>query len=625
MKQSQLWLLALLSILTFMTASSVMAAEDGARVSGSWELGMSGINTDDNAARVNEYGSVRAEDGIALAPKLDLEFKNGDFLLEAKSETMGPRDQMHEIGIDAGRVFRLESSLNVLEHHKDHETLNQMGATGRSDIGKSQPSVTTDKIFSQYPDGTAIGGGKINMTAAEAEEAWSQEADNDYIVTRREWKNEAELVIPQLANITFKAGARIETREGMEQAIGLSKCDSCHVSATGKEIDERTEEFTLGATGKFGVLTVDYEYLTRDFDEDASAPTRFYDEMGNSSAPDQMLYPFDGNNVLDFANTPDSEKETHMLKARVDMPSNTSLTASYVKSDVESSKSSAVQDGYVLQDGNDLESEFESYAGKFATKFGKNVNLSLRGKIYEIDVDENRLYFESREGSMYPKDATEAYHSAEARQVTEFGADLVYRLAMATTLRLGYEYEEVDRDEEFLGETETHTFKAALKSRLSKTLSGRVSYEYQDINEPFAGAEVGIVQLTGEDGGGGLKFVDTWEFQNGGLGDDGNKTLYWTDVYPNRELESTNMPEDVHEAKFSTTWSPASNMAATIYARMRYEENNRVKFERMTITRTRKTAPVLAGTMAERTMFLRPSLGRYAALQNTNHLFTPCP
>lgn len=581
MKRSQLWLLALLSILTCMTATTVMAVEDDVHVSGSLEIGMSGVSIDDNAARVNEYTSVRSDDGVALAPQLDLEFKKGSFILDAKSETMGPRDQMHEIGIDAGRVFRLESSLNVLEHRKDHETLSQMGATGRSDIGGSQPSVTTDWIFSQYPDGTKIGGAQLDKTAAEAEEAWYQEVSNDYIVTRREWKNEAELVIPQLPNITFKAGARIETREGMEQAIGLSKCDGCHVSAHGKKIDERTEEYTFGATGKFGVLTVDYEYLTRDFDEDAAAPSRFYDEMQNPSAPNQMLYPFGGNNVLDFAKTPDSEKETHLLKARIDMPSNTSLTASYVKSDIESSKSAAVQDGYVLLDGNKLKTEYDSFAAKFATKFGKNVNFSLRTKVYEIDVDENRLYFADRETSTFnlPFGATDTYHSAAGRDVIEFGTDIVFRLARATTLRLGYEYEEIERDVEYLGETEIHTFKAALKSRISKTLSGRISYMYQDIDEPFSGTDVGIAQLSGTDGGGGLAYLETSDFIDQGP----DKTYYWNSVYPNRELRSTNRPEDVHEAKFSTTWAPAPNLAATFYARMRYEENDAVKYERMTI------------------------------------------
>jgi hypothetical protein len=579
MKQSRFWLLALLSVLTLAAGSTLALAEEGAaHVSGSWELGMSGINTDDNAARVNEYGSVRAEDGISLAPQLDLEFEKGGFVLEVDSQTMGPRDQKHELGLDVGRVFKFESELNVLEHHKDHETLSQMGATARDDIGGSQPSTTTDKIYADLIEATGnpnvgVGGAVINTYDPAV--AWEQEVSNNYIVTRREWKNEAELVIPQLSNITFKAGSRVETREGMEQAIGLSKCDGCHVSAVGKNIDERTEEFTLGASGKFGLLTVDYEYLNRNFNEDGSTPVRFYDVMQNPSAPNQMIY---GGDFYEFGRTPDSEKETHMVKARVDLPANTTVSASYVKSDIESSKSE-VQDGYVLLNGDELASEYESFAAKLATKFGHNVSLSLRGKAYEIDADHNELYIPAIASSTFvlPFDATSAYHSAEAREVKEAGADVVFRLAKATTLRLGYEYEEVDRDEEELGETETHTLKAALKTRLSDTLSGRVSYEYQNIDEPFAGAEVGIAQLSGADGGSGLRYLNTADYLTG------SSTYYWTSVYPNRELESTNLPEDVHEAKLSTTWAPASNMAATLYARLRYEENDSVKYERTTI------------------------------------------
>ncbi|MCK9173185.1 MAG: hypothetical protein M0O99_06825, partial [Desulfuromonas thiophila] len=189
MKQSRFWLLALLSVLTLAAGSTLALAEEGAaHVSGSWELGMSGINTDDNAARVNEYGSVRAEDGISLAPQLDLEFEKGGFVLEVDSQTMGPRDQKHELGLDVGRVFKFESELNVLEHHKDHETLSQMGATARDDIGGSQPSTTTDKIYADLIEATGnpnvgVGGAVINTYDPAV--AWEQEVSNNYIVTRR--------------------------------------------------------------------------------------------------------------------------------------------------------------------------------------------------------------------------------------------------------------------------------------------------------------------------------------------------------------------------------------------------------------------------------------------------------
>ncbi|MCD6580207.1 MAG: MtrB/PioB family outer membrane beta-barrel protein [Desulfuromusa sp.] len=576
MKQSRLWLLALLSVLTLLAATTAMAEEGAGHVTGSWELGMSGISTEDNAARVNEYSSVRAEDGVSLAPKLDLEFKNGGFILELESETMGPRDQQHGLEIDAGRVFKFESELSVLEHHKDHETLGQMGATARDDIGGSQPSVVTDKTFADLAAAgmsTTVGGASVPYDAAAA---WAQEVDNNYIVTRREWKNEAELVIPALPNVTFKAGARIETREGMEQAISLAKCKACHISASGKEIDERTEEFTVGATAKFGLLTVDYEYLTRNFEEQADPESRFYVTAGGNN---QLLY----SNVSDteFGKTPDSEKDAHLIKARLDLPSNTSITASYVKADIESTKA-AVSDSYAFVGDNTLDSEYEGFNAKLATIIGP-VRLSLRGGIYEIDGPEYELFFPARDAYTYDpsafEDGYQEYESAESREVTDFGVDAVYRLAKATTLRLGYEYEEIERDEEELGETETHTFKAAVKTRIGKTLSGHASYEYQDIDDPFgADHATGIVQLTGtaDSFDSGLVYVPTVQDASG-------KTLYWNDVYPARDFAATNQPDEVHEAKLSTTWSPSANMAATFFMRFRYEENGDVNYEQTTI------------------------------------------
>ncbi|PLX94361.1 MAG: hypothetical protein C0620_06155 [Desulfuromonas sp.] len=590
MKQSRLWLLALMSVLAMLVTASVAAAEgDEAHLSGSWELGMGAVTTKDNAARVNEFASVHKDDGVALAPKLDLEFEKGSFLLEVESEVNGARDQQHSLELDAGRIFKLGSEFSVLQHWKDHETLDQMGATAREDTGGAQPSVTTDAIFADLADlgVTSVGGLTLDYDAAEA---YAQEVANDYIVTRKEWKNEAELTLPQLPNVTFKAGIRIETREGMEQAIGLSKCDGCHVSAVGKNIDEITEEYTFGATGKFGILTVDYEYLTRYFDEDSTTPTRYYEDAQNASAADQLIYEAGD---FEFNRTPDSEKETHMIKARVDLPRNTSITASYVKSEVDSSKSET-QTEYELLDGDTLTTEYESFGAKLATKFNKMISLSLRGSYYEIEADDNEIYYQAREDSarynedpalsLLPFDTTDEYVSAEEREVTEIGTDVVIRLAKATTLRLGYEYEEVERVEEELGETETHSFKAALKTRINNQLSGRISYTYQDIDDPFGGDDAtGIAQGIGTEDplGSGLWYLDTADYFS--IENNSATTVwYWNSVYPNRTMDATNQPDTVHETKLSTTWAPSANMAATLFARVRYEENDDVEYEQTT-------------------------------------------
>ena len=583
MKQSRLWLLALLTVLTLVAATTAMAEEGAGHVTGSWELGMSGINTDDNAARVNEYGSVRAEDGVSLAPQLDLEFEKGGFVLELESETMGPRDQMHEISIDAGRVFKLESELNVLEHHLDHDNLEHLGATMAGDIDGDQPRVFT------------------NATKDPVQYAW--ELDQDYIITRREWKSEAELVIPQLPNVTIKAGARLETREGLKQAIALSKCSACHIEANPKEIDEQTEEYTVGVTGKFGLLTVEYEYLTRDFQENGGLPTYNYWNSGKwrtgSHDPDQLLYI---NENLEYNQTPDSEKDSHMVKARIDLPNNTILTGTYVKADIDSSKDDE-PGTYEFVGDDTLTSKYESFALKGATRIG-NLRLSIRGSQYEIDGPEYTLYFEDRvdnvdfdhngtaELSNHNYDTIQDYESAETRDVTEFGFDAVYRIARGTTLRLGYEYEDLEREEAELGETETHTFKGAINSRISSQLNARFSYKYLDIDDPFgADHATGIAQghpdATYD---GDLAYLPTAAYINNPQGvntdelAEGNTAAvyYCNTIYPARGLSATSEPDEVHEGKFSTTWTPAANMALTAYARVRYEENDEVKYEETT-------------------------------------------
>ncbi|MCK4502822.1 MAG: MtrB/PioB family outer membrane beta-barrel protein [Desulfuromonadales bacterium] len=587
MKQRHLWLVALLSILTLMTTTTLAIASE-AVTSGHVEVGISGMNTDDSPARVNEYVKTSNDDNNTVNPAINLgvDFFDAGISVGVEADVKGSDNYDFSLGADINRVFRINLDYQAFEHWKDHETLDQMGATGRDDTGGSQPSVTTDKIMAELAELatpiTVVGGGSLDY---DPRVAYEQELANEYIVTRRELESEVELMVPALPNVTFHAGLRIETRQGMEQAIGVQKCDSCHVSAKGKNIDERTEDFTFGATGKFGIVTVDYDYLNRTFAENSAAPVFSFEDAGNGTAYN-LLYE---NGDFDFARTPDSEKDTHSLKARVDLPKSTSVTASYVNSEIESSKSET-QGEYTLLDGDTLKTEYESFGANIATRFGKNISLSLHGNMSEIDAKHNEIYFAARDDggsaeAAFPGDDTDAWHSAEARETSEIGVDLVYRLAKATSLRLGYEYELVDRAEEELGETKTHTLKAALKTRINNSLSGRFSYQYQDIEEPLAGAHVGIAQgavladgtTAIQDGDSGL-----WYFTTADFALPSEKLWYWSDVYPNRTLESTNQPESVHEAKVNTTWTANANMAATLFARVRFEENDRVDYEQTT-------------------------------------------
>lgn len=584
MKQRHFWLLALLSILTLMTTTTLAFATE-VTSHGQVEIGAVGKATDDNPARVNEYSTYNSDDGGNPTLKADLELFNDKSKFEFGANFDGLGDQDYNLDLDFQRIFKFGFDFNLLEHWKDHETLDQMGATLAGDSGGGQPNVTTDKIFAELFDlGVTTVGGQdpINGTYDPAT-AYAQELDNEYIITRRELKNEAELALPQLPNIIFHVGLRIEEREGLEQAIGLSKCSGCHISAEGKNIDERTEDFTFGVTGKFGPVTVEYEYLNRTFEENAGTPSRYY---SLNDSRDQLLYK---GAELEYNNTPESDKDTHSFKLRGDFANNTSITASYVKSDIESDKSDLVDPGYEILGDNKLKTEYESFGAKLSTVFGQNWRFSLRGSTYEIDADDNVLHFAERAdfitanpvGAIADLGLEDDWHSAEEREVIEFGLDAVYRLAKGTTLRLGYEYEEIERVEEELGETETHTFKAAVKSRINKNFSGRLSYQYQDIDDPFAGDNAtGIYQesaLAIEDPlNSGLWYRDFVANPAAGV------LFYWDEVYPFRTYEATNQPDAVHEAKINTTWTPNPNMAATFFARVRYEENDSVEYQQTT-------------------------------------------
>ncbi len=582
MKQSTIWLLALLSILTLAATSTLaIAEEDSAHLSGNMEVGAAAADTKDNPARVNEYSRYRPDDGLSFAPSLDLEYLNKGIWIEAETDVRGPADQGYGLKADFNRVLRLDLDYQVFEHWKDHDNLEHLGATMTGDIDGDQPRVFT------------------NATKDPEQYAW--ELDQDYLIKRSEFETDVDVIVPSMPNITFHAGQRVEEREGMEQAIAISKCSACHIEANPKDINERTEDLTLGVTGKFGMLTVDYEYLNRDFDGDTGPSYKYWNSTKwryASQDPAQFLYI---NEELEYNQTPDSEKDSHTVNARLDLPASSVITGTYVHADIESDKQDE-PGTYEFVGSNTLSSTLELFALKGATRIG-NWRLSMHGSTYDIDGADYTLSFPDRvdnvdwdhDGVMDRSNNTfeqeEHYESAESRDVTELGFDAKYRVSRGTTLRLGYDYEDIDRAESTLGETETNTYTVAVNSRIAKGLNTRFNYMYQDIDDPFHGEDATGIAQGHPDAtvDGDLSYLLTKDYMN----PDGTNTdplaqgntdgvYYWNTIYPSRGLDATNQPDQVQEAKISTTWSPTANSALTAYFRYRYEENDAVKYEENT-------------------------------------------
>ncbi|PLX89534.1 MAG: hypothetical protein C0614_01830 [Desulfuromonas sp.] len=525
------------------------AFAQGTGLSSSIEVGAAGISVDDEVNKVNEYSTVGDDEGANPYVKFNYLGDYGASHVDVDGAVMSGDDIDLNLDIDFRRVFRLDGSYSEFNHWLSHDQLDYMDATM-----KSQGQTYAD-------GGGPVAGGSANPSVLAEDLVPNQ----DFFIIHKGVDLEGKVTIPSLPTVTLNAGFRQDERKGFEQEFSMSHCSACHVEGNAKEIDETTTDLSVGATGKFGMLTVDYAFLTRDFDDQSGALTNVY-LLGAKPQQDLPTADFlsgrllfdEGNGDVPFSMTPDSEKETHTLKARYDLSRDTVLSAGYIKAEVESSKKDDV--GVTLATNN-LETEYDAYNMRASTRFD-NLRLAAYGRREEIDASSNTLTFTYANGAEVPalEDRT-SYESEEAREITTFGGNAIYRISSGTSVRLGYEFEDVDRELEEMMDTETHTLKASIRYRPNRKLITRASYMYQDIEDQF-------MHPHGNKG----PIDSTFEWSSSLPGTD--KRWYEEYFYAQREAEATSLPEKVHELKATTTWAPSASYSVTVYARYRAEEND---------------------------------------------------
>ncbi|HKL25455.1 MAG TPA: MtrB/PioB family outer membrane beta-barrel protein, partial [Desulfuromonadales bacterium] len=319
MKQIQTWLL-LAALALLLLPTSLLAAEHKAE-SSSIEVGAAGMAVDDEVNRVNEYTVVRDDDGVNPYAKARIEGGENGVYFDLDARRMSQRDQEYNLEADFNRIFRFDLDYDTFKHWLPHDQLDYMRATMKTE-GQTKPGSANPAIYSE-----------------------DLVPDEDFFIIHRQFETGGEVQLPSMPNVTLRAGFRQEEREGVEQVFGISHCSACHVTGDAKNIDELTTDLTVGATGKFGLLTVDYEYLTRDFEENAGDVNREYllaakpvDGLPTADFATGRLLFEQQNGQLPYENTPESEKDSHSLKARVDLSNNTVISGGYINTDIESSK-----------------------------------------------------------------------------------------------------------------------------------------------------------------------------------------------------------------------------------------------------------------------------------------------
>ncbi len=493
-------------------------------------------STDDNKTNVAEYDDT----GGSPTGLFGYTGSFGKSFVDLNARYTTQDDNAGNVNLDINRVFRFKMDYNKFVHRTRHDPLFWDELHGQ---------MVVNPIFSS--EGELEGAQKWQYT--------DQQPGKNYQIYRQLTRMNAKVTVPSFPALTFHAGWRNEIRHGWKQGTVMTgKCTPCHVVGYGNRIDQATNDLSGGATLKVGMVTVDYNYTHRKFDNNASTQMIHYDPVVAGSHTTVFEGRLNIVNADDIRNLiPDSKKDTHVVKARADLPGDTTVYGSFVCTTME-------------DDYNNLDVDQHVYNLRVTKDFmRRKLTLSGRFRYIDINSDDAKITVNEHFAPMDP-----AYHatddfdfvreSAIDRDEYTVNLDAAYRLNRCTTIRLGYEFDDIDRDNLAVtnsGETETktHTFKAAVNGRPNAHWKYRVAYTYKHLSDPFGNAN-GSCQ----------------EVQDLGVGTTPYYKVFDADYRMN---DRSNQPEDSHEIKLSATYMPKTTISINGLFQYQHQNNDHTNWD----------------------------------------------
>jgi opacity protein-like surface antigen len=500
-------------------------------------IGGLGMDNSDYRGRVSEF--TTANQGGRGAVGLSLWGNHGKFHYDFRGAYFGDeRDQSHSMYFDVNRYWRTEIRYTRLPHRLDHDPLDVL------DAGKGTIIVRSDDA----------------------------DASRLYEIIHGQLEVDSRFVIPKLKGVEFRFGYRDERRDGHTQARTMSKCANCHISAVTREVAQVTRDFTTGVRANIKRLSVEYTYLNRSFQERGATPLNTYDRAMQPQTTarifdNRVSYDVD-DGPLPFNHIPDVRRESHSLRARLELPKSTALNLNFVKSVAENEETGLGVDSML-------------WSARASIPFGRKAVLTARfrqmqveGDSIFVDVAEQTAISGPQLGltfaQSYPTFGSADYtrFSSDSRRPTTADLDFSYRLAARTTVKLGYQWEQVKRDHatdySSVYETTRNTLRAGFNTRTAdRKWLFRARYTYDHIDDPFAllrAAYMPVIQ----------PFPSPGTPPSPLLG-----TQYYT-LYRAREANLTNQPSRSHWVEESFTWSPSAKFSLSSHFRVKKQSNDQL-------------------------------------------------
>jgi len=551
---------------------------------GSVGIGIQGVDIDDSREGAAEY--LTAEQGGRPTFDLTVDGEQNGVKYDFGMNFLNEDDLGGNLDLDLKRYFRTKNSYQKFKHWLENDDL----VNYNDDPDFKFPAGMTEKdpyyMAANGKDVFAKPGVMGYNIAVARNTSWG----DDLYVVRDEFVSENEFLVPGAEFIKIHAKYRMEQREGYEQTKTLSKCGGCHLAADKHKIDEVTQEFQIGATAHLGLVTLDYTFLRRTFDENSNAPT--YNYMSAGKLQKKMAIDASDGEVI-YAATPDSEKDSHIIKAQVSLPMNTAVFGSYVHTEIENNdaKSNNVGDVTISDDPS---YDYDAYAMRVTSSPVSFLTMSFKYRHEELDADDVTVLFDdsaydpqgrnsqvldpalyglhgySEEHDGWPRER----ESTLSRDIDTYGAEFKFKVFKRTNLLVGWEREEEDVDVEW--ETTTDIYSVALNSRLVKNLSLRLQYDYEDIDDPFANERAAYTNPTAM-----LSWLkDTVDplcgppacSVKGMAGPGSPKAAEYTVMYNSRQIDLTSEPESAHRFKAHASYNITPRIVASGHFQYDMEE-----------------------------------------------------
>lgn len=534
-KQISIAFVALLAFIVF-PLSAVALEVGGIGINGSVTVGGQVNDYGNNQGKVGEY----AEDS-EINPRFGLTVKGNkdDFYFDFVGSYLDLDDLDLELGLDYRRIILGEFGYTGFRHQLDHDPLTNLEAS--------------------------FGGPKVTHE--------DFDIGRNYMINYTKVRSEVTTNLPFLEGTQLKMGYAEQNRKGYKQSLALNKCGSCHITSRRGKVNESTKDLTMGMEKKIGKrLTLLYEYLHREFTENASALNNFYDDALHPGK-DKPL--FDSrvqyeNGDLPYGLVPDSQKDSHTFRLLAKLPKKSTLFTSYTHSDI-------------LNNHNDRGASLDSLTARFNNRWFNSLSMNLRLGYLTINNDDvfvdvnepssvagmnkNYPWHDHKPGLAYNSfDPDFISKSAMSRDVFTLGFDGRYSVTTKTFFKFGYELETIDRGNYAVSGDDTKTTKNTaslfMNTRPFKKLKTRIGYTYKNTKNPFMNAD-GVyenIDVPPPSAANPWVSVQYWERQNA------------------RSATVSNQPTDVHEVLADVTWSIRNDLSLSANYKWITEENSQTDY-----------------------------------------------